>query len=221
MRTTWTVILFCTFVFAGYKFAISSWGGVVYVYLGEERAPAAIRNSSDYSEVSHRNLGAPVEAQLVSEAEVAVREGAVGIYLGNPLLRTTEGLEFACQVKGREGVYDRIEMSFMGTGISTSGDTAELIVEAPCEAGEQAWALAPIWIPIKQIVSVAAKDADYQTDSEHPVTIHLRHVADEWPPQWVLSRVKLFRADDDENFLELDAQKMRVARSALLSFDTP
>ncbi len=221
MRTTGAVILFCTFVLSGYKFAISTWGGVVYVYLGEERAPAAVRNSADYSEMSYRNLGASVEEQLVSEAEVEMREGAAGIYLGNPLLRAAEGLEFACQVKDRAGIYDRVELSFMGTGISTSGETAELIVEAPCESRDIAWALEPIWIPIRQIVSQPAKDADYQTEGEHPVKFHLRHMPDEWPPQWVLARVKLFRSDDEEVFLEIDAQKMRSARASLLTFDTP
>lgn len=221
MRTVWPVILFFIFVHSGYKFAISSWGGVVYVYLGEDRSPAAVRNARDYSEMSYRNLGAPVEAQLVSEAEVEVREGSVGVYLGNPLLKTSGHLEFACRVLDREGIYDRLELTFMGTGISTSGDTAEMVVEGPCEARDIAWALEPIWIPIQQITRAPAEDAELETEGDHPISVELKHMPGEWPPQWVLSRVKLYRSTEMENALVIEAHQMRSSRAALLSFDTP
>lgn len=221
MRSLAAVILFFSFIFGGYKFATLSWGGTVYVYLGEERSPAAVRNTSDYSEVSYRNLGAAPEVQLIAEAEVEMREGSAGIYLGNPLFRTTRGNEFGCRVKEREGLYDRVELHFIGSGISTSGDTAEMIVEAPCESVDLAWALQPVWIPIQQIVSGPAKDMDLAVDGEHPVNVRLRHMPDEWPPQWVLTKVKLYRADDGEYFFEADSEKMRFARHSLLFFETP
>lgn len=221
MRTAWPVILFFTFAFTGYKFAISSWGGVVYVYLGEDRSPAAVRNSRDFSEMSYRNLGAPVEAQLISEAEVEVRDGTVGIYLGNPLLKSSGHFEFACRVQDREGIYDRIVLTFMGVGISTSGDTAELVVEAPCESRDIAWALEPIWIPIEQVTRGPAENAEFETEGDQPVSIELKHMPGEWPPQWVLSQVKFYRASEMEGALVIDAQQMRSARASLLSFDTP
>ncbi len=220
MRPILTVLVFFSSVFCGYKLAIQSWGGTIYVYLGEERSPAAVRQSSSYLAVNGQAVGASVHAQLIADAELVKRDGSVGVYLGNPLLKTHSGNEFACRVKDREGLYDRVEMTFMGVGVSTSGDTPEMIVEAPCESQEDATRIAPIWIPVKQILSSQAQDADFKTDEDHPVNIRVRNITDSWPPQWVLSRVKMYRADDGEYFLEVGGAEMRNARPALLSFDS-
>lgn len=220
MRSSVAVVLFCTLLVIGYKFAIQSWDGIVYVYLGQERAPAAVRSMSDYSAVKRRAIGASVHEQIMSEAESEKRNGQVGIHLGNPLIRTHSGNEFGCRFPGREGVYDRIELTFVGTGISVSGDNAEMIVEAPCESGGDATVLNPIWIPLKEILARPAEDISIPAAIENGTNIQLRHLAGEWPPQWVLSKVKLYRNDDGEYFLEVSSEKMRFARSSMLSIDS-
>lgn len=219
MRPILTVIVFISSVICGYKLAIQSWGGTVYVYLGEERSPAAVHGSAGLSPVNRRAVGASVFAQLIGDAELVKKDGSIGIFLGNPLLKTQSGNEFACRVKGREGLYDRVEMSFMGVGISTSGDTPEMIVEAPCESLDESTRIAPIWVPVKQIFATPAADADFKTEGDHPVNIRVRNIPDDWPPQWVLSRVKLYRADDGEYFLEAGGADMKNARPSLLSFE--
>ncbi len=217
MRSFIQFSFFLGSVVIGYCLAIQSWGGGVYVYLGEERSPAAVRKMTDYSEVPRQSLHQAAHQQLLQGAEIEKKDGSVGVRLGNPLVRNENGAsDFACRVRGREGLYDRVEMTFTGTGISEGGELAQMVIDSPCESAQEVSALSTIWIPMKEITALKAEDGDFDYDA---VKIHLLHIPGQWPDNWVLSSVRMFKADDAQPEWKVDAQTLRSSGRELMSFD--
>jgi len=216
MRSLTVIILFIAFAGTGYCLAVRSWGGGVYVYLGEERAPAAVRSLNDYSEVKRDSLYKSAHRQMLDEAEVERRDGHVGLHLGNPLMKNESGGSmFACKVRGREGLYDRIEMTFTGVGVSESGHNAEMVVETPCEAASEASLLSTIWLPMNEIQAGSPSDRSLTFES---LSVKLTHVPSVWPENWVLSSVRVFHREGANPELRVEGAKMREARQSLLQF---
>lgn len=218
MRTFMAAKLFFSTAVLSYTLVLHSWGGGIFVYLGEERAPAAVRTLADYSELKPEALSASVERQVLGQAEVEKNEGHIGVHLGNPLIRLDDGTAgFGCKVRGRGGLFERVELTFMGVGISASGETARMVVEAPCEALTEPNTLSTIWIPLGEIVSAAAKDADYfYGDGDAALRIQLFDIPGEWPPSWSLVGVRLLKKDS-EAVLAFNSEKIREARASRLS----
>jgi len=143
----------------------------------------------------------------------------MGLTLGHPLMKSSDRNEFACPVQGRPGMFDRVELTFIGTGISEAGQQPKMIVEADCATGPNLGEINTIWIPMQDIVTAEAKDQEMQIYGDHPVIVRLEQIPGEWPVAWVLSNIKLFRqANPDEN-VTIDSAKMRETSGKLLSFD--
>ena len=114
----------------GFYLNDQAWDGKVFVYVGEDRSPSAVRSLSDYSSIERKALYRSAHTQLLASAEVFKRDGQIGIQLGHPLLnRMSGGKEFGCQVQDHSGVFDRIEIIFMGTGISEGGAAPRVVAE--------------------------------------------------------------------------------------------
>ena len=124
------------FIFAlatGYWVSVESWNGAVYVYIGEQRSPASNRSMRDYSALDRKALSKSIHKQLLASAKVTERNGFMGVTLGHPLFKRAKGTgEFACPVQGRAGVFDRVELTFVGIGVSDSGEAPLMLVEAEC-----------------------------------------------------------------------------------------
>lgn len=220
MRKLFAPIGFCLFLAAGYLVSVESWNGAVFVYLGELRSPASVRSMRDYSIVDRKALFASVHKQLLEGAKLMKDDGTMGLTLGHPLMKASDGNDFACPVPGRAGLFDRVELTFLGLGISESGHQPKMVVEADCNPGTNLSQLSPIWIPMAEIVAAGPKDQDLQFYGEQPKKIRLEHIPGEWPTTWVLTSVRFFRqAFPDENML-INAEKMRETNGGkLISFD--
>lgn len=203
----------------GYLVSIESWNGAVFVYLGEQRAPAAIRSMRDYSAVDRKALYASVHRQLLEGARMIKGAGEMGLALGHPLIKREDRMEFACPLEGRPGLFDTVEVSFMGLGISEAGQQPTMTLLAECQSTGSLNHLDTIWIPMQTLLALEAKDQDLQLYGEHPVSVHLQHMPGEWPVSWVLSKVRLFKRDEPEEQLLIDADKMRETNGKLMSFD--
>lgn len=216
MRTLPSVIVFSLFTLAGYLLAIQSWGGIVFVYLGEKRAPASVRKLGDYSTVPRSALHRAAHEQLAAPGDVLEQNGSVGIHLGNPLVRNQMGeTDFACKVRGREGLFDRVELTFTGTGISEGGENPKMTVESSCEGADPVSDLATIWIPIQDIKRGPAADGNLHFDD---LEVRLQSMPGQWPDTWVLSNVRLFRKEEPNRSMTVDTVQMRRSRPALISF---
>jgi hypothetical protein len=220
MHCRWAGALFIFGLMLGYGIVVRSWGGSLYVYLGEERSPATVRLLSDYAALDRRSLANDVHQQLVGGAELIRQNGELGVRLGHPLLKLKGGgYDFACAVQGRPGVFDRIELIFWGIGITESGHPPRMVVESSCQTGEDLNRLATLWLPMSQIFANPAKDQQLEFYEDPPLTIRLEQIPGEWPENWVLTHIRLFREDNPSNSLEIGASLIKEARSQILSFE--
>jgi hypothetical protein len=149
-------------------------------------------------------------------AAAETKDGLVGIHLGNPLVRNSNGeTDFACRAHGRTGLFDRMELVFTGTGISEGGENPEMTVVSACEGGTANSDLAPVWIPIVEIMKEPATDRVMNFEGAQ---IRLISMPGQWPVSWVLSRVRLFKQEDSTANWTVDAAQMRRTRPDLISF---
>lgn len=202
--------------------AVRSWHGTVYVYMGERRAPASVRASKDYTPMDRQVLFRSVHEQIMAEAQTKTLGGDVDVTLGHPLVASPDGggRDFACEVKGHSGVYDRMELTFYGTGISDNGDEPHMLVDTACaSSGGTLGTLDTITIPMQDITSAEPRDQELQVSGPHPAMIRLQHIPGQWPENWVLTNVRFYREDDPDQQLNLDARHLRETGTNLLSFD--
>lgn len=197
-----------------------SWNGQLFVYVGEERSPAAIRSLGEYSSLDRTALYRTAEAQLMGDARVFQEDGRIGVQMGHPLMnRKGGGKEFACQVQDHSGLYDRIEMIFVGTGATEGGEAPRMIVNTRCRSEQDLNQLDTVWIPTQTILASAPANGEYLFPSADPVAIRLEMIPDEWPESWVLWSVRLYREDRPDESLLIDTDRLRQARPQLLSLD--
>jgi hypothetical protein len=221
MRKAFVLFLFLAGVGGANWLTMHSWNGTVYVYTGEHRAPASVRSVKDYSALDRRALYRSVHAQLMASAQLLRNDGSIGIQLGHPLVPRAEGggREFACDVKGRDGAYDRMELTFYGTGITDNGNAPHLVVDTACEGSSRLDILDTIWIPMRDIVAAQPKDQEMQVSGARPEMIRLQNIPDQWPSTWVLWSVRFYRRDNPDESLTVDAAHLKESVSSLMSFD--
>lgn len=219
MRGLLGTAFFLAFFAFGSWVSTRSWGGAVYVYIGEDRSPAAVRSLNDYTPISRAALTDSVEKQLIASARFVRQEGYVGVELGHPLLKPEAGRrEFACDVGGREGLYDHLELTFTGSGVAASGEAPQMVVFAGCNPTEDVGRLETVWLPMDEILASQPKDQDIQINGDQPIFIHLKDIPGEWPDSWSLSSVKLYREADPRDAMEVGIEKLHQARGSAFSF---
>jgi hypothetical protein len=121
-------------------------------------------------------------------------------------------------VQDRTGVFDHIELTFIGTGVSEGGEPARMVISAPCHSVNDVNRLDTVWIPMKTLMDLAPKDQEMDFYGDNPVQVKLEAIPDQWPRNWVLWNVRLYREDSVES-LTLDAPVLKAVRPTLLSFD--
>lgn len=216
----WSAFGFALCLLAGIWVTNVSWNGRVFVYLGEERAPAAVRSLSDYSAVELKTLDDAANFQLMAGATVLQERDRLGIQLGHPLVRRDDGARvFGCEVRDRSGLYNRISLQFVAEGVSSSASPPQMTVVTLCHSIRDLNQLETIWIPMQQIYSMAPQDQKFDTMGEEPIGIDFTDMPPEWPDRWVLMNVRLFRDDDPDQVLTIGTEHLRDARESLLSLD--
>lgn len=207
MRALLPAALFLGCSLFGYWVATQSWGGSLFVYLGEERSPSSVRRSEDYSVLDRRALTRSATEQLLSDLQLKPENGSLGVWLGHPLIHR----DFACTVNGRPGLYDRIELTFYGQGISQHGDMPMLVVESDCMSGTSLDRLAPLWVPMTDILNTPPQDQEINVPSQPPAFVRLLNIPGEWPEEWVLWSVRLIDSEASQDDWVLDAAALRTA----------
>lgn len=205
-------------VLTAYLLAIRSWDGEVFVYLGSVRSPSAVRSPSEYGVVHGRNLGQSIEEQLLSEARLDQEEGHLGIQLGNPILRYDGRKSFACSAGNHPGLFDRVEIEFSGLGVLDSGEVPRLIVNANCASLSEPELLETIWLPIEDIQRDRKESTIRDKEERVRLTVRLEHLPEEWPPEWVMTRVRFYQQDNPAEAVTLDSTRLRNSGRALLRF---
>jgi hypothetical protein len=197
-----------------------SWDGQLFVFVGEQRSPAAVRSLVDFSSIERSALYRSAHKQVFAGAEVVKLKGYAGIRLGHPVISKGRGAKaFGCQVPGHNGMFDQIELTFVGVGISESGGQPRMIVGSPCRALKDLNRLETVWIPMGDIFASQPKDQELQIFGKSPVSVRLMDIPGQWPQEWVLWSARLYRSDNAEKPLVMDARLLKEARPQMLSFD--
>ncbi len=219
MRSPYTLTLFVFSLCLGIWLNERAWNGQVFVYIGEQRSPAAVRSISEYSSLDRQALHRSAQEQLLAHAQVLRDGDRLGVQLGHPLVDRDGGKEFGCQVQDHFGAFDQVELTFMGNGIAENGVAPHMVVTSRCRSQQDLNQLDTIWIPLGEILGTPAQDREFLFPSSDPVSVRLEHMPDQWPENWVLWSVRFFRQDDTANSLTLDSSLLRQARPDMLTLE--
>lgn len=212
--------LFIACVCLGFWVSERSWKGTLYVYVGEHRSPANIRSLGEYSGLSREALERAPQEQLLSFAQIYKDQGMLGVQLGHPIVNVKSGGKtFGCQVQDMTGAYDRIQMTFTGTGVTSGGEPGKMIVDSKCRSEQDLNQLETVWIPMQALLSAKPSDQEYEFPGESMTRLKFQSIPDVWPENWVLTNVRFYRDDDSEDQLVLDNTQMRESGLKLLQFD--
>jgi hypothetical protein len=192
----------------GIYFSTHSWGGQVYFTRATytlRRDPAAIQRGYDFSHLDGHALTLASQKRLVSNARVLTESGMIGIELGHFVTRgVSDEKQLACDF------YDRIDLIFKAEGMAESGERAIMVVSGPCETGNDINYIAPIWIPAAYLTQGPPPPSDSVLDFPDlgDTSIHFDNITSEWPPQWVLTSVRLFGEYSVDRELAIDESEM-------------
>lgn len=117
-------------------------------------------------------------------------------------------------------LYPEIEMEFEAEGVAVAGESPRMKILAPCEAGQDPAEMAAIYLPIENILKEKPRNAEYKFDG-FTAKVEFKNSADEWPRQWVLTRVQ-FKNDSGDNksviFERMPASEEEIERPVVLNF---
>ena len=173
---------------------VLKWDGAIYVpnakYFQNERNPAAIRRTFDYSQFEGEPLKIRSLQRLIEGAEVVAKEGSVGISLGHFVTKGEDGRgQLACDY------YGKVIMTFEGEGIMEFGEKPVLTIEAPCHISADINRIETIWFPFERIMSENSTPARFLETSypeQKGVYFKFDNMTSEWPREWTLTSVRLY-----------------------------
>ncbi len=220
MKVRWAPLIFVFCLCTGLWITERSWNGRLFVYVGEDRGPTAVHGTLEYSALDRGALYRSAHNQLLDNAEIIKSGKYAGVRFGHPLIAKEKGGKaFGCQVADHRGLFNQIEITFIGTGISEGGSPARMVVEAPCRAIRDLNKLETVWIPMGDIFASAPKDQELQIFGESPVVVKLEEIPSQWPTDWVLWSVRLYRDDDPDEALFISSKLIKESQVKKLSFD--
>lgn len=178
------------------------------------RDPAAIRKVYDFSELDGSALTQASKQRLIAGFEVTREADEIGVRLGHFVVAGLDGSKvFACER------YDRVVLTFEGEGVAVSGDKPSMEVEGNCEPDQDINRISPLWIPVARITASPVLDGDYQLEnSRGPIRVKFDNVSDQWPPQWVLTKLTLRNASHEEVTVESQELRNMIERPIVLEF---
>lgn len=186
-------LFFGSFIVAGYL-ATSSWGGTVFVLLGDARSPAAVKNPNVGLHLSRTQLLEASRRQLVSDLKLIPRQDMVGIQLGQMLVRAEKGrYRTACDI------YDRIVLTLEAEDLIESGHRPQIRIETLCVTSADYKRLETIWLPKNSMLKQLDPDAPVQVwEEDYPVAIKFSHMGSLWPQIWRLTDIELYHSQTNE-----------------------
>lgn len=134
---------------------------------------------------------AQIKNQLISKIKIQ------SIVVGEKSLRLTGFSSALCKT------YGQIELQFIADGIAVAGETPQMTIKAPCEAGQDPAEMASITIPIDKIMAEKPKNAEYHFDG-FSSKFSFKNTADEWPRTWVLKTIQFVSGSEKSKLVRMD-----------------
>lgn len=203
------VATFAFFALIGFFISVTAWDGMIYVsdlkLKGMSgRVPAAIRKDLDFSRLNGAELMMASQKRLLTAARVVTEKDIVGIEFGQFIIRSDEGQrQLACDF------YDRVRVRFEAEGMASSGEKPMMEVNAPCATSDDLARTEPIRIPASEIVSGRAIDGEATFASVERTSFKFTHMMEQWPRQWAVTEVTLYRESEPGREVHVDQDDMR------------
>lgn len=208
----WSKYIFMFMLGLGGAVAWFSDEGVTYVYIGNSRQPAAIRRVFDFSHLNGNDLTIASRNRLLADAKLFKTESSIGIELGHFVVKGTSGKkEFACQS------FDYIELVFMAQGIAESGQSPRMFIKGECRMGKDISRMAPIWIPMAEVMS-QAPSSDVIQYHDRRLTLWFENIGSIWPQNWTLESARLFGEGINTHEMRIDRKKVNEIAKGKISF---
>lgn len=194
------------------------------MYVGGSRTPAAIRGLRDLSSLKGASLSSAAEFHFFKESELKKTKQGIEIFLNQFVMRDESGgRNFVCQVEGRPGVFDRLEVTLEGIGISEAGKIPRIIVETDCKSLPDSKTIGQIkiFLPMEKLYGLAPKDQDLSFYDETNTQLRVVQMVSEWPRDWVLKSVRYFDSKAPEKMLSLDVPKNKGPSEGAFTLSWP
>lgn len=183
-----------------------SWEGIRFVSISNGRSPAAIKGLRDLSSLRGTSLSTAAESQFMSQSLIEKTKEGLEIALNQFVMRDSQGKRnFVCQVEGRPGVFDRVEVTLIGLGISEGGKLPKLTIETDCKSQPNPKFIGPIkiFIPMAKIYELRPVDQDLNFYDEQNSFIRISQMPSEWPGEWSLESIRYFNSKSPQEMLTL------------------
>jgi hypothetical protein len=160
------------------------------------RDPAAVRQVSDFSNLSGTDLSDAMKKRILLGSAVVREKQSLGIELGHfAMAKITGEKTLACQE------FQKVTLRFEAEGVATNGERPVMEVEGACEFSLDMTKISPILIPVDKVLAEKPSDGEIQYREGRPVTLRFRGVMEEWPTRWLLTSVRLSNSGEQKEFL--------------------
>ena len=180
----------------GLFFGLNSWNKNLYVSWtpATQRGLAEEGSQQNLLNLSSENLTKTASSILFSSQQIFQEEKFLSFYLGNILIpdKETKQHRFICEI------FPLVEFSFSSLGMSLSGEKGLMIVQSPCNMKDVDW-IGPFWLAQDEILSHPEKKSFHIEDKD--TFIRFYNASIELTPSWLLSTVKFFNKEDNEELL--------------------
>lgn len=150
------------------------------------RSPSAIERDFDFSHLSGDDLNRALRVRLIEGLKLVNLELSMGFELGGFYSKNSQGqTQSVCEQ------YPEIELQFIASGISVSGDMPTLKVQGPCQTTDYQNKIVALMIPFQKILNKPVKDVQVQGENQDNVKIEIKNVSDSWPSIWVLTGLRI------------------------------
>ena len=192
------VFIAVLFLAIGVFLGINSWNKTVYVQLkpGGKGRYVASAEETEVVSLSLEEYREQIQKKIFGRAkEGENNEGFKDFYLGSFLIQEGEGHQRICQA------YSFLEMKFTALGVSLSGSSGEMVIEAPCqqteiEGGEF---IGPFPVPIDEILN--NPEREFFSIEEKEISIRFYDAALALTDTWLLTAVRFFNSPEEDGYV--------------------
>lgn len=159
----------------------------------DERAPAAVRDSSELKAIVGKPMRIFKRDAVAGSIEVKSKSGKYHVTFGQFATNGEKGPNWMCIE------YPFIKLKLQGEGVAVGGKKADLFVVVPCKVHDKnPDMVSDIEVPFEELYRKPAQDVHFSHNQGNVSSeIYLRNVFGNWPKQWQLESIQFLRDTND------------------------
>lgn len=163
----------------------------------EDRTPAAVRQSPEYSALINKPLRVFKREAVAESIHLKAKDGSYHVAFGQYAIDGAKGPNLMCIE------YPFIKLKLEGEGVSVSGKKAEIFIVVPCKTNvKNTDMISDIEIPLEDLYRRPAQEGHFQ--SNESTDIYLRNIFGSWPKEWQLESIQFLR---DKNDIDINSEE--------------